>query len=234
MHERAQPKSCFWGRYRRLDNESSWRDTKIGGGTLLHVPPPVCAQCGRTMLQALQLRLDAPLKLSSKYELAHVFLCPSADEPPTDPECDVGSVTSGANAVILSTLPKEVSLGVGFPYPPHTVEWEEGPEPIYWDGLQAEPEDQEYDRLLNIVADTWGDCCKLGGLPMWMQYEQWPDCPSCHGATRFAASFPALLTQDEEGEPTWFDPFFGGAEGYVFVCENSCGPHGGAFLYQYS
>jgi hypothetical protein len=222
-------KTCYWGRYAPLRDESGYLGSKVGGKSLAHVEPPLCKGCGKPMFQAAQVRLDEPAQMSARYQLAQLFYCQDPVESENGTECEVWEADWGANAVILSRLPEVVELGPGYEVFPNSITWQQGPEPPYYDG-EGVVSDADYE-LAESISEAWPSDAKFGGMPDWVQSEEWPSCPSCGGNTKFVASLDAGLLPEQGTSVVWLDVWSDG-RAYLFICENECGPRGAATLYQ--
>src|SRR5262245_22733200 len=80
--------------------------TKIGGAPLgLSLDRwPSCARCAAKLQFVLQLNLCSPVRLSSRFEWAYLFVCPHYENYGDDPRrmCETWVANEGTNAVVLS------------------------------------------------------------------------------------------------------------------------------------
>ncbi|MDK0517683.1 hypothetical protein [Streptomyces sp. ML-6] len=181
---------------------------------------PVCGGCGGP----LQFFAHLPVE----YGVVLVFVCQN------DPgACEMWDATSGANRVLLFPPAGLVPVAVpaeGVTLLPAvsaitlrlvTVDPDEG------DGDEGVPPDA-YDLARSGWAREPGErfgkqrevLGSLGGSPSYLEDDRLPECPSCSGATEFAAHLEEGLDQQSAMN-------LGGQLGYVFVCR-PCAK--GAFL----
>lgn len=57
---------------------------------------------------------------------------------------------------------------------------------------------------------------RIGGLPSWIQYEQYPNCPKCQNVMAFIAQLDSELPLDDESYLLWGS----GGICYLFWCDN--------------
>jgi hypothetical protein len=179
-----------------------------------------------------QVPLQEPLHVSSHYSMAYVFMCPGKFDDRGWLTCRTWDSSSGASKVIVQEFSGQaVHTSRRSDYPDYSVTIEHVVEP------RVDTSDLALtDELAELVHRT----TKLGGVPAWLQRNETPSCPTCHGPTRFVAQFDVALDGILPADPRKWDSdaykffHFGGDDGigYLFLCEKECGPDIGAFLWQ--
>jgi hypothetical protein len=188
---------------------------------------PTCKNCGNEMEFLAQISLQAPLRFSERYRMAYIFMCPGQFDGKRWLPCETWSAYGGANAVILQATSDRVIVPDHVPeYPDHIVDLEMVTEP------QVDTTDY---RLEESLLEAVSASTKIGGVPYWIQNDETPACPVCEGAMKFVAQLDeelVLPTTPEEWDGYKGFNFGDAGIGYLFLCENECGPRGAAFLWQ--
>ena len=204
--------------------------TKIGGAPVFFQQTewPLCRECSQPLQFLAQFRLDQPLPLARRYQMAYVFMCAECNST-YDPE-------SGTNAVLLQSEDTDTFVEPGLnPLLEFTAELVYREEPVLDEGMEPET----WDRLAARVSEE----TKIGGTPRWVQFEEIPACPQCSGRTNYTAQINELLIDPAQQVVTrmWDEPAqqiileFGDAgRSYIFLCAKECAPRGAAFLWQCS
>jgi hypothetical protein len=179
-----------------------------------------------------QVPLQQPLHLSSRYSMAYIFMCPGRFDEKGWLTCKTWDPFSGANKVIIQELSGHTEL-ISRPseFPDYSVTLEHVIKPLIDTSDYALPDE--------LIEEVHGST-KLGGVPMWLQDNETPQCPTCHGPMMFAAQFDAALDGSLPADPAKWDAeaykflHFGGDDGigYLFLCRDECGPDIGFFLWQ--
>lgn len=203
---------------------------KLGGNPVFvsHIEQPICQHCGQKMDFIGQIRLDAPLPLSDRYQIAYIFMCPGQYDERGWLECPTFTPLSGANVVLLQ-------VDSGLALVPETAA--RCPDYLMTFTPAQEPDVDISDFDLNEdlymqVAET----SKIGGVPAWIQNNETPSCPHCGKSMRFVAQIDAALDGPLPVDTTQWERYhfldFGDVGiGYVFICPDDCSPTG-AFLWQ--
>lgn len=209
--------------------------TKFGGKPILFEPItwPKCKNCSCDMDFLAQIRLDYPIKLSEKYMMAYMFMCPGKFDEKGALECETWDPHKGANTVILqsrSTNSFIEAMQTKEPeYPDYNVTLKRFEDPL----VDITVVDVDYDLVDVVYKGT-----KIGGVPYWLQSNETPTCLQCGGLMKFAAQLGAALDGMLPADPKEWDKYkflhFGGDDGigYLFLCENECSPMGVALLWQ--
>ncbi|MCM2393911.1 YwqG family protein [Streptomyces albipurpureus] len=181
---------------------------------------PMCGSCcGRPLQFFAHLHVE--------YGVLSVFVCQN------DPgACEFWDAASGANRVYL--FPREGLRPVVVPEMGVTLL--PATSAIRTHVVTLDPEEDDHDELApdpyDLARSGWKRepeerfgkqrevLGSLGGSPSYLEDDRLPSCPSCTGATEFAAHL-------EEGISTQTAMNLGGQLGYVFVCR-AC--RTGAFL----
>ncbi len=221
---------CFVATVARADGPILTPVTKLGGRPVFvaEAVTPHCRHCGQAMDFLGQFRLDAPLPLSWRFQMAYVFMCPGQLDERGWLVCPTWESFSGANRVLLQmdrgpALVPETDAR----YPDYRVALAATPEP----DVDISDFDLGEDLKMQVAWET-----KIGGVPAWVQNNETPHCPHCGKPMRFVAQIDAEPDGPLPAEPAlWpnvklFD--FGDVGiGYVFVCSDDCSSEG-AFLWQ--
>lgn len=204
---------------------------KFGGNPVLMCPIewPTCRHCGKRMTFLAQIPLLQPIRISSKYAMAYIFMCPGNFDKNGWLECETWLPFSGANEVILQEYsPSAILIDSVCEYPDYVVDFEHVLEsPVDTSDCSVD----EQDRL------TVSEFSKIGGVPFWLQANETPACQKCKRPMKFVAQFAAELDGNLPADPRKWDDekykffHFGGDDGigYLFICKNECGA---AFLWQ--
>jgi hypothetical protein len=192
--------------------------TKIGGAPVFLEPAswPQCRACAQPMQFLAQFRLDDPLPLAQRYQMAYVFMCEGCDDS-WDP-------ASGVNAVLLQP-PSAAHWPQIVPgaFPDYAVEWRQAQEP------PVDRTDRAVDEDLREMVEL---CTKVGGAPGWIQYEDTPVCPQCGGAMHFIAELEGFGEWDGARARFVEQNFGDSGSSYIFLCAAECGPRGAALTWQ--
>jgi len=166
--------------------------------------------------------------------MAHVFMCPGKFDKKGWLQCKTWNPHAGANAVIVQGNSNRVIVSDHVAeYPDYSVTLECVREAL------IDTTDYEIEEGLR---QTVFESTKIGGVPFWLQANETPACPACGGSMKFVAQFAAELDGPLPADPREWDDekykffHFGGDDGigYLFLCENECGPNGAVFLWQYT
>lgn len=212
--------------------------TKFGGNPAFLEPAlwPRCRMCSRELDFLGQIRMDDPIRFSNRYLMAYLFMCVGYIDKTGALQCETWDPYEDANAVILQSSSKPVFVESGRDrapaYPDYEVTLERSDDPAV-DVAELGIDDED---LFEAVYDRF----KIGGVPRWLQSNDTPTCPGCGGRMIFVAQLDAALDGRLPADPKEWDEdkykffHFGGDDGvgYLFLCENECGPRGAAFLWQ--
>ncbi len=221
---------CFVASITHAEGSITTPISKLGGNPVFisHVEPPICTHCGQNMDFIGQIRLDFPLRLSNRYQIAYIFMCPGRYDDRGWLDCPTFLPFSGANAVLLQT-DSDLAL-----VPPTAAR--------YPDYLMTFTPNQE----LNIDISSFAldedlylqvtEATKIGGVPAWIQNNETPHCPACGKPMRFVAQIDAELDGPLPVDTTQWNRYhfldFGASGlGYIFICPDDCLSYG-AFLWQ--
>lgn len=207
--------------------------SKIGGVPVLldKIERPKCSFCGSEMDFIGQFSLSKPLKFSSKYDMAYVFMCPGQNDEDGYLKCETWCCQSGANTVILQSKNDTFLCGN---YQQNTSDYvfdfERVDEPLI--------DFSDYD-IDEEVRDSVVETTKFGGVPAWQQDNETPNCPICGKLMKFVAQVSSELNGQLDADPSKWDEaeyeslnFGGYGMGYLFICEEENGHAEGAFLWQ--
>jgi|CXWK01.1.fsa_nt_gi hypothetical protein len=222
--------ACYVASISRAEDPVTTPIFKLGGNPVFvsHIEQPACKHCGQNMDFIGQIRLDSPLQLSNRYQMAYVFMCLGQLDERGWLVCPTWESFSGANMVLLQ-MDRGLALvpGTDARYPDYRVALAATPEP------DVDVSDSDLDEDLSMQV-AWAT--KIGGVPAWVQNNETPHCPHCGKPMRFVAQIDAEpdgpLPADQSLWPNvkLFD--FGDVGiGYVFVCPGDCSSEG-AFLWQ--
>jgi hypothetical protein len=209
--------------------------SKIGGMPAFYnkVEWPKCSYCGRKMDFIGQISLSEPLKISTKYDMAYIFMCPGEFDEEGCLKCETWDHQSGANVVIFQR-----KTDVFF-----REEHEQYiPEYILFSEMTKEPLIDFSDFSIDEkVRDMVVMSTKIGGVPAWLQNDETPFCSICGKQMKFIAQISSELNGPLDEDPSkWaeqnkkFLDFGGDGMGYVFICEDESDHIQGAFLWQCS
>ena len=166
-----------------------------------------------------QIRLDPPLRLSDRYQIAYIFICPGQYDERGWLECPTFLPFSGANAVLLQA---DSSLVLVPPtaarYPDYLMTFTPNQEPNSDISSFALGEDLR----MQVTEAT-----KIGGVPGWVQNNETPNCPHCGKRMRFVAQINAEPDGPLPADSSLWSNFmffdFGDVGiGYVFLCPDEC------------
>jgi hypothetical protein len=192
---------------------------------------PICRNCGQEMLFLAQMPLDTPLKLSKRYRMAYIFMCPGKFDQRGWLECKTWMAFSGANSVVLQEDSGQTTVAAfASPYPDYAVTLTLEQEP----NIDVSERTQVIDEA--IYEQVFGTT-KLGGVPHWLQNNETPTCPSCLGPMQFVGQLSAELDGPLPANPSeWarykFFDFGAVGIGYLFLCEHEAPQSYAAFLWQ--
>jgi hypothetical protein len=221
---------CFIATISRASGPISTPVSKLGGKPVFvaQLEAPHCQSCGQLMDFIGQFRLDSPLQLSRRFQIAYVFMCPGQYDERGWLTCSTWEAFSGANTVLLQE-DNGLALLPGTPdrYPDYELTFRRVPEPDL-DVSRFDLADDERDRISYTT--------KFGGVPAWVQNNETPHCPHCGKDMRFVAQIDAELDGPLPADTAEWDQYhffdFGDVGlGYVFICPNDCSSDG-AFLWQ--
>lgn len=221
---------CFIATISRATGPILTPVSKLGGNPVFaaQLETLYCQSCGQLMDFIGQFRLDSPLQLSHRFQIAYVFMCPSQSDGHGWLTCETWKAFSGANALLLqqddglALLPDTPAR-----YPDYELTLQRAPEP----DLDVSSFDLTVDEKDQISMAT-----KLGGVPAWIQNNDTPCCPCCGETMRFVAQIDAVPDGYFPEQSTQWHQYhvfdFGDVgQGYVFICPNDCSSDG-AFLWQ--
>jgi hypothetical protein len=192
---------------------------------------PICSSCGQKMLFLAQIPLDAPFRLSNRYRMAYIFMCPGKFDQRGWLECKTWMAFSGANSVILQEDGGQTTVAAFVsPYPDYAVTLT----------LEQEPNLDVGERIPGIdeaMYEQVFSTTKLGGVPHWLQNNETPTCPSCLRPMRFIGQLAAELDGPLPASPSGWGSYhffdFGDVGiGYLFLCEHEALQSHAAFLWQ--
>jgi len=221
---------CFIATVSRATSPITSPISKLGGKPVFaaQLEAPLCQSCGQQMDFLGQFRLDSPLQLSNRYQIAYVFMCPGQTDARGWLTCQTWEAFSGANALILQE-DHGLALLPDIParYPDYELTLQRAPEP----DLDVSRFDLANDEKTQVSMAT-----KLGGVPAWIQNNDTPCCPNCGETMRFVAQIDAgpdgyFPEQSTEWHQYYMFGFGDAGKGYVFICPNDCS-FKGAFLWQ--
>ncbi|MBM4032174.1 MAG: hypothetical protein FJ291_10355 [Planctomycetes bacterium] len=143
-----------------------------------------------------QIPLKRPLKLSVAYDAALVFMC--AEERSvrgTLERCSTFHPGYGASAVILQK---------GDARAPGCRECNRFPQFGFTLARHDEPEIDTSDCSLPeaLLSQVWGKT-KLGGVPGWLQSNEWLPCPVCGGETDFVVQLDSEIEKPATDPSLW-------------------------------
>jgi hypothetical protein len=204
---------------------------KLGGSPVFMkaVEWPKCQHCGQDMSFLAQIPLQHPIVFSKKYTMAYVFMCPGKFDDTGSLECETWDPFKGSNTVILQeNTGRSIASEITSEYPDYVIELHRKDEPL----IDTDDEDSPADAIAKVAEAT-----KIGGVPLWLQSNERPTCPTCGEPMRFVAQLAAELDGFLPADHTKWDDerykffHFGGDDGtgYLFLCKNECGA---AFLWQ--
>lgn len=215
------------GRARRAKHPIRMLVSKAGGDPvgIDAAEWPRCRHCDKPMAFLAQLDLHNPVRVSESFAFRYMFMCRGfRDErgcPSWDPE-------EGANCVLLKSTPDAASL---CPCPGEhrfddfELSLSERQEP-FLEGPDIDdlPDEAFLDATgKEFVHYDTSRIIKIGGIPIWIQSPEVPQCPCCKGSMTFIAQVGSELE----------NPGFGGygfdvaaGEFFVFRCEAECSPQG--------
>jgi len=208
---------------------------KFGGSPVLFhsIEWPKCSFCGQELEFLVQVPLQEPIRLSNQFYMAYVFMCPGKFDERGWLTCHTWEPNSGANLVLLQR--KEITTTI-YEHPSEYPDYE-AKLTLTQEAVIDNSSDVNLDEeILETVHET----TKLGGTPLWLQFNEKPNCPNCGGKMKFIAQLDAVLdgrlpADSKEWDTGKFKFFhFGGDDGlaYLFLCENECDPTGVSFLWQ--
>lgn len=220
---------CFVATLARADGPIVTPVTKLGGCPVFvaEVVSPHCRHCGQAMDFIGQIRLDAPLPLSRRFQMAYVFMCPGQFDERGWLGCPTWESFSGANAVLLQADRGLALVPAAARYPDYGVTLSAAPEP----DIDTSDFDLSEALIMQVTEAT-----KIGGVPGWIQNNEMPRCARCGKLMRFVGQIDALPDGPWPADSTLWPNIsvfnFGAAGiGYVFVCPDDCSSEG-AFLWQ--
>ena len=118
-----------------------------------------------------QMSLKSPMRFSSLYEMAYLFMCPGKFDERGWLECRTWDPSAGANVVLLQWGSGDLIIPPRAPtYPDYLVTFNHTREPVV-DTSNFETEES----LLEAVSES----TKIGGVPLWLQRSEKPECPAC-------------------------------------------------------
>jgi hypothetical protein len=207
--------------------------SKIGGTPVFFnkIELPKCAFCGREMDFIGQFSLSVPLKLSTEYDIAYVFMCPGEFDEEGSLKCETWDHQSGANTVIFQHE-RDIFFSENHQQniPDYILDFERTNEPL----IDFSDYDINEDVRDRVVMTT-----KIGGVPAWLQDNETPCCLTCGKQMKFIAQISSELDGPLDEEPSkWaeqdkkFLNFGGDGMGYIFICEDGTDHTQGAFLWQ--
>jgi hypothetical protein len=204
--------------------------SKLGGKPVFtaRLETPHCRICGQRMDFIGQFRLDKPLQLSHRYQIAYVFMCPGRYDERGWLTCSTWEAFSGANKVVLQQDNGLILIpDTPARYPNYTLTLQHVFEPDL-DASRLDLTDDQRDQI--------SEATKLGGAPGWIQNDETPHCPHCCKGMRFVAQINAELDGPLPVDSTQWKQYhfleFGDVGlGYVFICPDDCSSDG-AFLWQ--
>lgn len=224
--------TTYKGTLIKQKNTVQYPVSKIGGVPVLYdrIEWPKCASCGKSMEFIGQFCLSQPLKLSAKYEMAYVFMCPGEYDANGWLICETWNYQSGANVVILQRKNDTFhSENYQQKIPEYILDFEKYDEPLI--------DFSDYD-IDEEVRDSVVTTMKIGGVPAWLQDNETPDCPICGKPMKFVAQVSSELNGPLDADPSKWDEqeynsleFGGDGMGYLFICEGEKDHAEGAFLW---
>lgn len=178
---------CYVASITRAENPITTPIFKLGGNPVFisHVEQPICKHCGQKMDFIGQIPLDSPLDFASRYRMAYIFMCPGKFDSRGWLECETWEAFGGANAVVLQdNHGHAVVPDSPMRYPDYGIILVKAREPNI-DTTDYTIEEQVHEQ---VSGQT-----KLGGVPMWIQTNETPNCPICAKPMRFIAQIDAEL-----------------------------------------
>lgn len=204
--------------------------SKLGGKPVFvaQLEAPHCQSCGQRMDFIGQFRLDFPLQLSHRFQVAYVFMCPGQFDERGWLTCPTWEALFGANTLLLQE-DNGLALVPDAParYPDYELTLRRAPEPEL-DVSRFDLPDEQMELI------SWAT--KLGGVPAWVQTNETPNCPHCGKCMRFVVQIDAQpdgpwAADHSQGFNYELFDFGDAGLGFVFICPNDCSPEG-AFLWQ--
>ncbi len=128
--------ACYVASISRAEDPVTTPIFKLGGNPVFvsHIEQPACKHCGQNMDFIGQIRLDSPLQLSNRYQMAYVFMCLGQLDERGWLVCPTWESFSGANMVLLQ-MDRGLALvpGTDARYPDYRVALAATPEAAHAD-----------------------------------------------------------------------------------------------------
>ncbi len=223
--------TAYWGVPNAASTPITGVRTKAGGAPVFCEPTtwPKCGACRQDMDFVAQICLKAPVRISTPYDFAYVFMCFHYEPGTGALTCPSYEAYSGANAVLLQQYGGttfEAPRPAGRVYPEFSIAFE----PFV--DIDVEDADASED-VFEEMADR-RDAMKVGGPMRWLQTDETPNCAVCGTRLTAIAQIGGECRQACGADGSQRDRVFhfDFDRAYSFLC-TSCGdPRSAAVLWQ--